>query len=125
MDFRYNILHLILLLFCQFTISNAKTLSVNSHLLNGDSGNREKFTIEFSKLNFEEDEQTFDHPLKSEIARRFRRALKAANPTKTKVNFYNYSFEKFPLYPTQKVHKPHVVMEKKLLSRPRLRYSKT
>ena len=75
-----------MLSFFQFTVSDSKTLSVNSHLLNSDSGNREKFTIELSKSSFEE--QIFDHPLKSEIARRFRRAVettKSKTPKKTQV----------------------------------------
>ena len=97
MDFFYNILRLSLLLLFQLIASNAKTLSVNSHLLNGDNGNREKFTIELSKSTFKEDEQLFNHPLKSEIARRFRRAIKAAVPTKTKVVFNSYSVVNYTL----------------------------
>ena len=102
MDFCYNILHLTLLLFLQLKASNAKTLSVNSHLLNGDNGNRGKFTIELSKSNFEEEEELFTHSFKSEIARRFRRAIKAAVPTKTKVVFDSYSVAKL-FYPYYKV----------------------
>ena len=98
MDYCYNILHFTLLLLVQFKIGNAKTLSVNSHLLNSDSGNREKFTIKLSKSNFEA-EQVLDHPLKREISRRFRRALKDAVPAKTKVTFYNHGVFQSLHYP--------------------------
>ena len=100
MDFCCSILLLAFLLFCQFTINNSKTLSVNSHLLNRDSGNGEKFTIELARSNLEEQEETFDDPLKGEIARRFRRAVKITNkPSKTKVIFYHYIVTKFASSP--------------------------
>ena len=97
MDFCYNFLYLSLLSFFQFTVTDSKTLSVNSHLLNSDSGNREKFIIEISKSTFEEEEQVFDHPLKSEIARRFRRAVATTTKTldKTQVTSYDYITAKF------------------------------
>ena len=94
MDLCYNNLYpsLLLFTFFQFTVTDSKTLSVNSHLLNSDSGNREKFTIEISKSTYEEEEQVFDHPLKSEIARRFRRAIATTSktPDKTQVTSHNY-----------------------------------
>ena len=86
-----------MLSFFQFTVSDSKTLSVNSHLLNSDSGNREKFIIELPKSTFEqEEEQVFDHPLKGEIARRFQRAVETAKtPGKTQVTSHNYIAAKF------------------------------
>lgn len=100
MDYCCSILLLVFLLFFQFAINNAKTLSVNPHLLNRDSGNREKFTIELSRSKFEEQEQIFDDPLEGEIARRFRRAVAITKkPTKTKVIFHHSVVTKFTLSP--------------------------
>ena len=100
MDFHCSILLLAFLLSCQFTINNSKTLSVNSHLLNRDSGNGAKFTIELARSNFEEQEEAFDDPLKREIARRFRRAVAITNkPAKTKVIFYHSIIAKFASSP--------------------------
>ena len=95
MDFCHGILHLNLLLSSQLTIGNTKALYINSHLLNSENGNREKFTIELPKSNFEEKGNIFDHPLKTKIAKRFRRALETAVPTKAKVTFNNFSVVNF------------------------------
>ena len=96
MDFCHGILHLTLLLSSQLTIGNTKALYIKSHLLNSENGNREKFTIELPKSNFEEKGNIFDHPLKTKIAKRFRRALETAVPTKAKVTFNNFSVVNFP-----------------------------
>ena len=95
MDFCHGILHLTLLLSSQLTVGNTKALYINSHLLNSENGNREKFTIELPKSNFEEKGNIFDHPLKTKIAKRFRRALETAVPTKAKVTFNNFSVVNF------------------------------
>ena len=90
MDFCCNILLLILLMIIQFTISNAKILFVNSDLLKSDSVYREAITIEFSRSNFEKKKQILDHPLKSETAKRLRRAIgNTTKPVKTKVTCHN------------------------------------
>lgn len=81
MDFRCNMLLYTLLLFIQFTISNAKLLFENSDFLKADSVNLEKLTIEFSRSNFEKEKRIPDHQLKNEIARRFRRGMETVNNT--------------------------------------------
>ena len=71
-------------------ISNANILFVNSDLLKSDSVYHEKITTEFLRSNFEKEKQIFDHPLKSETARRLRRALGNTNTSVTaKVTCHN------------------------------------
>ena len=74
MGFYHFTLHSLLLFLIHLIFTNnAKSITLNPHLLNSDSGNREKFIIKISPST--DEKETYDDPLKTLIAERFRRSV--------------------------------------------------